>query len=602
MSSAPAPVPAAPAVSAPGQRYVQPSFDTLGEPLRDVTFVVVDLETTGGSPVDSAITEIGAVKVRGGEVLAEFQTLVNPGTGIPPFIAVLTGITDLMVAPAPRISEVLPAFLEFAAGSVLVAHNAPFDLGFLKAACERQGRPWPGFRRVDTAVLARRVLTRDEAPNCKLATLARLFRTDTEPCHRALADARATVDVLHGLFARLGNLGVQTLDELDAFTRQVSEAQRRKRHLAEGLPSAPGVYVFRDGRGRALYVGTSKDIRTRVRQYFVSSEQRTRMAEMIAAAEKVEALECAHSLEAEIRELRTIAALAPPYNRRSKFPEKVLWLRLTDEPFPRLSIVRALHGDGSGHLGPFSSRRQAEAAMIAIHEALPLRQCTQRLSLRRPGSACVLFEMGRCGAPCEHRESPEAYAAHADAFRQAVDGDPGVIVDRLLQRIGALSTEERYEEAAAQRDRLVSFLRAVVRMQRLRSLTRVSELVAARHDGKGGWEIVVVRHGRLASAGVSPPGAPPRPYADALLATAETVQPGPGPVPCATAEETEKVLAWLDRPDTRLVQLEGAWVSPAAGAERWRSLLDRIDHGRRAAEPFADRRGLRPVSQPARAS
>jgi DNA polymerase-3 subunit epsilon len=535
-------------------------------------------------------------------VLGEFQTLVNPGVGIPPFIAVLTGITDTMVAPAPKIDEVLPAFLEFAQGTVLVAHNAPFDLGFLRAACERQGRPWPAFRRVDTAVLARRVLTRDEAPNCKLATLSRLFRTTTEPNHRALADARATVDVLHGLFARLGNLGVQTLDELDSFTRQVSEAQRRKRHLAEGLPSTPGVYVFRDGRGRALYVGTSKDIRTRVRQYFVSSEQRTRMAEMIAAAEKVDALECAHALEAEIRELRTIAALTPPYNRRSKYPEKVLWLRLTDGPFPRLSIVRALHGDGSAHLGPFSSRRQAEAAMTAIHEALPLRQCTQRLSLRTPSSACALYEMGRCGAPCEHRESPEAYGVHADAFRQAVDGDPGVIVDRLLVRLGALSVEERYEEAAAQRDRLVSFLRAVVRMQRLRSLTAVPELVAARADGRGGWEIVVVRHGRLVSAGISPPGAHPRPYADALVATAETVEHGPGPIPCATAEETEKVLSWLERPDTRIVELAGAWACSSLGAERLRGLLDRVDAGRAAADPFADRRSLRPTAQPARAS
>src|SRR3712207_9040862 len=88
-------------------------------------------ETTGGSPKDNAITEIGAVKVRGGQVLGEFQTLVDPGMEIPPYISVLTGITSMMVATAPRIDAVLPAFLEFARGTVLVAHNAPFDLGFL---------------------------------------------------------------------------------------------------------------------------------------------------------------------------------------------------------------------------------------------------------------------------------------------------------------------------------------------------------------------------------------------------------------------------------------------------------------------------------------
>src|SRR6188768_481298 len=124
----------------------QMSFDELGRPLRDITFCVVDLETTGGSAEGgSMITEIGAVKVRGGEVLGEFQTLVNPRTEIPAFIAVLTGITNGMVADAPPIESALPAFLEFAAGSVLVAHNAPFDVGFLRHFAEVQGRPWPAF-------------------------------------------------------------------------------------------------------------------------------------------------------------------------------------------------------------------------------------------------------------------------------------------------------------------------------------------------------------------------------------------------------------------------------------------------------------------------
>ncbi|MDT4997378.1 MAG: polymerase subunit epsilon, partial [Pseudonocardiales bacterium] len=107
--------------------WVQPGFDELDEPLRDTSFTVVDLETTGGSTASDGITEIGAVRVRGGDVLGEFQTLVNPGTPIAPFVSVLTGITEAMVAPAPPIAAVLPAFLEFARGSVLVAHNAPFD-------------------------------------------------------------------------------------------------------------------------------------------------------------------------------------------------------------------------------------------------------------------------------------------------------------------------------------------------------------------------------------------------------------------------------------------------------------------------------------------
>src|SRR5262249_49626031 len=178
----------------------QRSFDELGRPLRDLTFCVVDLETTGGSAEGgSMITEIGAVKVRGGEVLGEFQTLVNPRSEIPAFIAVLTGISNSMVVDAPPIESPLPSFLAFAQGCVLVAHNAPFDVGFLKFFAEQQGRPWPGFEVLDTAKLARRVITRDDAPNCKLSSLAKVFNSTTTPNHRALSDARATVDVLHGL-------------------------------------------------------------------------------------------------------------------------------------------------------------------------------------------------------------------------------------------------------------------------------------------------------------------------------------------------------------------------------------------------------------------
>lgn len=382
-----------------GGEAVQGSFDELGTPLREVIFVVVDLETTGGSPETDEITEIGAVKVRGGEVLGEFQTLVRPSAPIPPFIAVLTGITDGLVAAAPRVEVALPAFLDFARGSVLVAHNAPFDVGFLRRSAERLGYPWPAFPTVDTARLARRALTRDEAPNCKLATLSRLFRTSTEPCHRALADARATVEVLHGLLERVGGLGVQSLEELTSFSSRVPEAVRRKRHLADALPAGPGVYVFRDARGHPLYVGTSTDVRARVRSYFTAAETRTRMAEMVVLADRVDAVPCATALEAEVRELRLISSLQPRYNRRSRHARGLLWLKVTVEVFPRLSIVRQVRDDGAVYLGPFSGRRLAEQAMAALHEAIPVRQCTGRLSVRTPTPACALAGMQRCGAP-----------------------------------------------------------------------------------------------------------------------------------------------------------------------------------------------------------
>jgi DNA polymerase-3 subunit epsilon len=580
------PAPNLPAVAQ--QAFVQGTLDTLltadgsvdpaALALRDTTFVVLDLETTGGAPDGGGITEIGAVKVRGGEQLGVLGTLVNPGEPIPPFITVLTGITQAMVLPAPPIEAVLPSLLEFLRGAVLVAHNAPYDVGFLKAACARHGYPWPAVRVLDTAALARRVLTRDEVPNRKLGTLAAYFRTTVQPTHRALDDARATVQVLHGLFDRLGGHNVHTLGDTIEFAKAVTATQRRQRHLADGLPHAPGVYVFRAGDERPLYVGTSVDIATRVRSYFTASEKRARISEMLAAATRVEALECAHGLEAEVRELRLIAAHAPPYNRRSKYPERVVWLKLTAEAYPRLSVVRALADDGAAYLGPFSSRRTAELAAAGVYDAVPLRQCTHKLSTRTRTPACALAELGRCPAPCEHRITTEEYAARAAApFRTATHGDPQPVLDALLARIGVLSAAQRYEEAAVIRSRLVALLRATVRMQRLGALTRLSELVAARRNAVGGWEIAVVRHGRLAAAATSPPRLHPRPTLDAARATAETVPAGPGPVPAASAEETERILAWLERPDTRLVETRGDWVSPARGAARFSSLLTRAE-------------------------
>lgn len=545
---------------------VQGSFDELGRHLADVTFCVVDLETTGGSAAKGAkITEFGAVKVRGGEVLGEFQSLVNPDEAIPAYITVLTGITDQMVVTAPRIAEVMPSFLEFARGTVLVAHNAPFDVGFLKHHSRELGIPWPGFETLDTAVLARRVLSREEVPNCKLSTLAAAFSATTTPNHRALSDARATVDVLHALFERLGPLGVTTLEEVSTYTAKVKPEQRRKRHLAEHLPDEPGVYLFRDADDAILYVGTSRNLRTRTRSYFTKAETRTRMGEMVMLAQRIEGIVCATSLEANVRELRLIGRHRPPYNRRSRFPDRLTWLKLTREPWPRLSIVRTILDDDADYIGPFRGRPAAESALTALHDSFRIRQCTPRLAKKSRTSPCALAEMGHCLSPCDGSADPDEYAAEVQRVRQAMTGDPAPLVAAIGRRMLELARSERFEDAALWRDRLASFLRAAARTQRLLELTAVDELVAAAPH-PGGYEVHVIRFGRLAASGVLPRGVHPTGWVDALLATAETVVGGFGPIPAATAEETETILRWLDSPGLRMVR--GSWHVPLESAAR----------------------------------
>jgi DNA polymerase-3 subunit epsilon len=564
--------------------------------LCDTTFVVVDLETTGGRatgrgaglPAD-AITEIGAVKVRGGAILGELATLVDPGRSIPPQIVQLTGITSAMVCDAPTIDAVLPMFLEFSRGAVLVAHNAGFDIGFLRAAAERCQIVWPRPPVLCTVRLARRVLSRDEAPSVRLSALARLFNAATEPTHRALDDARATVDVLHALIERVGNQGIHTYADLRSYLPGVTPAQRRKRVLADALPHRPGVYLFRGPADEVLYVGTAVDLRRRVGQYFNGTDPRGRIKEMVGLATAVEHVECAHPLEAGVRELRLLAAHAPPYNRRSRFPHRWWWVVLTDEAFPRLSVVRAPRHDRA--VGPFRSRADAVETAALFARFTGVRTCTARLARSaRHGHACPEREVSPCPATrgataAEYAEAP----AQAAAMIDATDSSP---LAAAIGHITELAERNRYESAARLRDHAAAAIDVLWRGQRLRALAGVGELVAAQPDdsgdGSGGWRLAVVRRGQLAAAGTARRGVPPMPVVEALRASAQAILPTAAPLGGALVEETALIARWLAQPGVRIVRVETrdqtGWASPLGSAGPWASWAASARSARLAAE------------------
>ena len=317
----------------------QRSFDDLGTPLADTTFCVLDLETTGGNREDDSITEIGVVKVRGGECLGTFQTLVNPGRAIPPRISVLTGLTDAVVAPAPRIEAVLPSLLEFLGNGVIVGHNVGFDLAFLRAALQRVGHAPLPPPRIDTAALARR-LVRDEVPDCRLSTLASRLRLDHRPTHRALDDALATTDLLHLLIERASGLGVLGLDDLVTLGSIAGHPQAAKLKLTSNLPRAPGVYLFCGYRDEVIYVGKASNLRQRVRSYF-GRDDRRRIGPMLREAQSVRHHCLPDVLSAEVVEARLISRLLPRYNRAGTRADRYCYVRLdVDAPWPRLAVVR----------------------------------------------------------------------------------------------------------------------------------------------------------------------------------------------------------------------------------------------------------------------
>lgn len=288
---------------------------------------------------------------------------------------------------------------------------------------------------------------------------------------------------------------------------------------------------------------------------------------MVALASRVDHVPCATTLEAQVREIRLIAELEPRFNRRSRKPESAAFVVLTDEAFPRLSVVRRAPRGDRVALGPLSSR-DAQAVIEAMQDAIPLRRCTKKLSATKLTTACALAEIGKCGAPCDGRESPTQYGVHVDAAELAFAYDSTSVWDRLHARLDKLSEQHRYEEAGIVRDRLLSFLRAAGRAQHLRSITGLQQAVFAGPDGSGGWEIHVLRNGRLVAAGSAPRGKAPHPVIDALLLTAETAMDLGGPTPSAWAEESSKILSWLQTPGIRMVHTTEPWSLPAGSALR----------------------------------
>jgi DNA polymerase-3 subunit epsilon len=207
--------------------------------------------------------------------------------------------------------------------------------------------------------------------------------------------------------------------------------------------------------------------------------------------------------------------------------------------------------------------------------------------------------MGRCGAPCTGAQSREECASVAAVFRAAVECDPRDLVAPLLGRVEQFAAEGRYEDAAVLRDRVAVLVRAVRRRQRLELLAAVPELVLARPDGAGGWQLSVVRRGRLVAAGVAARGRSVRDHLADLRATAETPL-GPEDELAASVDETELVLRWMEKPGTRLVDLTGTLASRAPGTGDYSEFLALVEAGRAERDPFADTRSLGTSSQPDR--
>ena len=465
--------------------------------IEDAELVVFDLETTGLSAARDRMCEIGAVRVRSLSVDETFETLVDPGIVLPPYIATLTGIREAELRSAPRSEIAVRRFLAFAGDAPLVAHNARFDVGFLDREVERLTGRRVAALVVDTVWLARRLLHR-RSERFSLLELAHFFGTTWQPCHRALPDALATAEILIALLGLAQERGARTIGDVVELAAPRARRLHSKRSLVAGAPTTPGVYLFRDRSGAVLYVGKARDLRARLRSYFLGDRQRPAVEAALGALEQVEWRQVGSELEAALEELRLIRELRPPSNARVGRPDRYVYLERRGDRWAVISKP--------GPFGPLRSKRRAQLAARAL-----------------------------------------------DGF----EGDEiATALPPLRARLRRLARDLRFEDAARLRDRLSALEDVVERVGELDRLRRSRVCVLAPAREPGFRRALFVAGGRV-SARTLPSGGAGRLEVEAGLAELALAEPSLTP---EDADDLFVVSGFLRRPgpELRIVSLDAA--------------------------------------------
>ena len=475
--------------------------------LTETPFVIVDTETTGVRAASDRLIEIAAVRVVGGETIAEFSSLINPGGIIPRRITEITGITTSMVYDEPAIDDVMPAFLSFLGDDVFVAHNLSFDLGFINAELARLDHPPLANPSLCTLRLARRLLRGLRSKG--LSSLTAFYNITVENRHRALGDARATAKVLNHFLDQLAyEYGMAGRDDVLRFQYVTyskkkgvpRSVQRIREHVLPELPETPGVYFMKDRKGNVIYVGKAKNLRSRVRSYFYAIEAHAaRTRNLIEAVDHVEWTSLHSELEALLKESHLIKEKKPKFNRAQKHYRHRPFIRLSiSELFPRISMSSYLIDDGAEYFGPMASRRQGELIVDLINRFFLLRECDDATFKRK--STCLYEDLQRCKAPCEKRQaSSEWYEGEVRRVKAFLMGEGGdEVLAWLESAMLAAAKDMDFEQAALYRD-LLELVSTLLEKQRYIAAPVLEHngVVIDRTIDDGACRILFIRFGRL---------------------------------------------------------------------------------------------------------
>ncbi|NWJ47762.1 MAG: GIY-YIG nuclease family protein [Chloroflexi bacterium] len=544
----------------PGGEWVLRSHTDTTQPLQRLEYVVIDTETTGLHPHRCRMIEVAAVKLRNGQQVDTFQSLINPQRRIPGFITTLTGINNQMTASAPTFAGVANNFMEFLGNAIVVGHNVLFDLRFLNYELGLLHRPALVNEAIDTISLSLRLFPGIRRPN--LDRLAEMTGVNIKNRHRAFGDATTTAEAFMKLLEIAALNGFETLDDLrtgrvrqaeismpetppkkevpSLFESEMLEERPDRikvtrphwkqpyedassltnratahardvlsRELIRDLPDKPGVYLMKDLDDGVIYVGKAKNLYARVSSYYSEPLGYTRkMDGLVEAIKRIDHIVTGSELEALLLESRLIKKYKPRYNSQLRNYESYPFIKIDlSQRFPRVQSCREILDDGARYFGPFQSRRAVDTTIRVIEQMFTVRDCTRNFETeylakrRQPRPACMRLYTNRCPGPCVGNHSDhehEEYLKVIDEVVNFLSGEKEAVLDVIWKRINRAVAERDFEKAAAMRDALAQTQQVIASQKYLaRAVEGNHALLCLPSSTENCLEILCIFSGRL---------------------------------------------------------------------------------------------------------
>ncbi len=423
--------------------------------IEETEFTVLDFETTGTASRFSRVIEIGMVKVKNHKITEKYSTLINPGLALSTFITNLTGITDSDLEDAPAFERVCDDIKNFIGDSVITAHNLKFDYSFLKNEFSRAETVLPDNPGLCTLKLARRLYP--HLPSKSLGKVTSFLKIRHKNVHRALGDATVTAKILLKMIDRLNSeYNYEYLNELLSFQDYPSHKKTytlTKKKLAENfvqLPESPGIYLFKNSKGKIIYVGKAKSIKKRVKNYFSSTAGR-KAKKIVRTSSNLSYQSTNSELSALLTEAATIKSENPAMNTMLKKFSNNYFIKIRNtHNYPDLSITTKFDFDGNDYFGPYNNRDITSKLVEIADKTYALRECKDKEM--KKGKKCYLYDIKRCLGPCLVSEKISLYDEELLKVKEFLAGKNQDALNRLLARMKNFSDLKKYEDAASTRD------------------------------------------------------------------------------------------------------------------------------------------------------